>query len=302
MSAIPQPAKEAARAEFYKRMDRDNLAPLWEVLGALVPPRPATPCTAALWKYRDMRPRLMEAGELISAEEAERRVLILENPAMRGSASITHSLYAGLQLILPGEVAPSHRHTQSALRFVLEGSGAYTAVDGERVTNVAEHPAFRGGARSLARLFDFAAAPENREAMTFVPPDSPTADSPAADSPAERGGGPVWRCWQIPRTHAELRAKRIAAEKWAELSFGPLPSPLAEARQKLLGWAHAQGIWPVTSCVERLTSRPRAVAWASAAVQPARHIDAHTAILLSLSRMCVASGTPFISTIVRARP
>ena len=81
-------------------------------------------------------------------------------------------------------------------------------VDGERVTNVAEHRAFRGGARSIARLFDFAAAPENRETMTFVPP----------DSPAE--AGPVWRCWQIPRTHAELRAKRIAAEKWAELSFG----------------------------------------------------------------------------------
>ena len=44
-------------------------------------------------------------------------------------------------------------------------------VDGERVTNVAEHRAFRGGARSLARLFDFAAAPENRETMTFVPPE-----------------------------------------------------------------------------------------------------------------------------------
>ena len=78
-------------------------------------------------------------------------------------------------------------------------------VDGERVTDVGEHPAFRGGARSLARLYDFAAAPENRDAMTFVPPE---------------GGGPVWRCWQIPRSHAELRAKRVAAEKWAELSFG----------------------------------------------------------------------------------
>ncbi len=61
-----------------------------------------------------------------------RRVLILENPAMAGSACITPTLYAGLQLILPGEVAPSHRHTQSALRFIVEGEGAYTAVDGER--------------------------------------------------------------------------------------------------------------------------------------------------------------------------
>jgi gentisate 1,2-dioxygenase len=74
----------------------------------------------------------MEAGRLISAKEAERRVLVLENPGLRGASSITHSLYAGLQLILPGEVAPSHRHTQSALRMVVEGQGAYTAVDGER--------------------------------------------------------------------------------------------------------------------------------------------------------------------------
>src|SRR5947209_3486041 len=76
----------------------------------------------------------MEAGRLITAREAERRVLVLENPGLRGASATTHSLYAGLQLILPGEIAPSHRHAQSALRFVLEGSGAYTAVDGERAT------------------------------------------------------------------------------------------------------------------------------------------------------------------------
>jgi gentisate 1,2-dioxygenase len=76
----------------------------------------------------------MEAGKLITAKEAVRRVLILENPGMRGQSCVTQSLYAGLQLILPGEIAPSHRHTQSALRFIVEGSGAYTAVDGERTT------------------------------------------------------------------------------------------------------------------------------------------------------------------------
>jgi hypothetical protein len=73
-------------------------------------------------------------GTLITAREADRRVLVLENPGLRGASSITRTLYAGLQLILPGEVAPSHRHTQSALRFVPEGKGAYTAVDGERAS------------------------------------------------------------------------------------------------------------------------------------------------------------------------
>lgn len=74
----------------------------------------------------------MEAGGLIAAEEAERRVLVLENPALPGQSQITDTMYAGLQLILPGETAHAHRHTQSALRFVIEGEGAFTTVDGEQ--------------------------------------------------------------------------------------------------------------------------------------------------------------------------
>jgi gentisate 1,2-dioxygenase len=133
MSSLSSPsALVTQRQEFYRRIDRENLTPLWESLAQLVPPQPSTPCVPALWRYDVVRPHLMEAGRLISAEQAERRVLVLENPGLRGASSITRSLYAGLQLILPGEVAPSHRHTQSALRFVVEGSGAYTAVDGER--------------------------------------------------------------------------------------------------------------------------------------------------------------------------
>jgi gentisate 1,2-dioxygenase len=75
---------------------------------------------------------MLEAGGLITAKEAERRVLVLENPGLRGQSKITTDLYAGVQLVLPGEVAPAHRHAQSALRFVLEGGGAHTTVDGER--------------------------------------------------------------------------------------------------------------------------------------------------------------------------
>ena len=123
-----------ARADFYQRIDTQALFPLWEQLHNLVPPQPTTQCLPALWRFSELRPSLMEAGDLITAEEAVRRVLVLENPGIRGQASITNSLYAGMQLILPGEIAPSHRHSQSALRFVVEGKGAYTAVDGERTT------------------------------------------------------------------------------------------------------------------------------------------------------------------------
>lgn len=134
MASVPKPSIGTARQDLYRRMDKQNLAPLWEVLHDLIPNQPATPCKPALWKYAEARPHLMEAGTLITAKEAIRRVLILENPGMRGESCITQSLYAGLQLILPGEIAPSHRHSQSALRLIVEGSGAYTAVDGERTT------------------------------------------------------------------------------------------------------------------------------------------------------------------------
>lgn len=124
---------QARRQAFYRTIDEMAMRPLWESLHTLVPPTPQTDVKPAVWHYRDVRSHVLAAGELISAEEAERRVLILENPGLRGQSAITQTLYAGLQLILPGEVAPAHRHAQVALRLVLEGRGAYTAVEGERV-------------------------------------------------------------------------------------------------------------------------------------------------------------------------
>lgn len=121
--------------EFYGRLAQKNAAPLWESLAELVPVKPIPRCVPALWNYDEIRPLVMESGKLITAKDAERRVLILANPGLRGTTTqVTDSLYAGLQLILPGEVAPTHRHTTSALRFIIEGNGAYTAVEGERTT------------------------------------------------------------------------------------------------------------------------------------------------------------------------
>jgi gentisate 1,2-dioxygenase len=132
-TAQADPGRLAARKAFYQTIDAHGLTPLWESLHALVPPTPVTEVQPALWRYDSLRPFLLQSAELISAEEAERRVLILENPGLRGQSAITQSMYAGLQVILPGEIAPAHRHAQSALRLVLEGEGAYTAVDGERI-------------------------------------------------------------------------------------------------------------------------------------------------------------------------
>ena len=133
----PHATDTPERRAFYQKIDGKNLAPLWTSLADLVTPEPRSPCRPASWRFSEIREAMMEAGGLITAKEAERRVLVLENPGLRGQSKATTSLYCGVQMVLPGEVAPAHRHTQSALRFVLEGEGAHTVVAGER-TNMRE--------------------------------------------------------------------------------------------------------------------------------------------------------------------
>jgi gentisate 1,2-dioxygenase len=129
-------AKTPEREAFYRKIDGENLSALWNVMGDLITPEPRSACRPHLWNYDAIRAYMMEAGKLITAKEAERRVLILENPGLRGQSKVTTSLYAGIQLVLPGDVAPAHRHSQSALRFILEGKGAFTTVAGEKTMMV----------------------------------------------------------------------------------------------------------------------------------------------------------------------
>src|SRR3989442_7656706 len=123
---------EAMRQAYYERIAKHDMTPLWKVMKNVVTKEPLTRCAPVIWHYDDIKRVVMESGPLITAEEAERRVLILENPGMRGESKATNTLFAGVQMILPGEVAPAHRHVSSAIRFVLDGEGAYTAVEGEK--------------------------------------------------------------------------------------------------------------------------------------------------------------------------
>ena len=116
-------------AEFSRAIRAQDLNPLWE---RTVSQKPGTPCPPHLWRWSELEPQLARAAALIGAKEAERRVLMLENPAMKGSSFSAQTLFTGVQIILPGEVAEAHRHTPNALRFVMKGEGAYTAVGGER--------------------------------------------------------------------------------------------------------------------------------------------------------------------------
>jgi gentisate 1,2-dioxygenase len=123
---------EVMREAFYARIAKKDMAPLWKVMKSVVTDEPVTRTRPHVWHYGDVKSLVMESGGLITAEEAERRVLILENPGMHGESRITNTLFAGVQMIMPGEVAPAHRHVSSAIRFVLDGEGAYTAVEGEK--------------------------------------------------------------------------------------------------------------------------------------------------------------------------
>src|SRR6185312_14707286 len=131
-AAMEAVQKTPEREAFYKKIEGESLSALWNVMSDIITPEPRSACRPHLWKFDTIRDYMTEAGKLITAKEAERRVLILENPGLRGQSKVTTSLFAGIQMVVPGDVAPAHRHSQSALRFILEGKGAYTSVDGER--------------------------------------------------------------------------------------------------------------------------------------------------------------------------
>jgi gentisate 1,2-dioxygenase len=120
--------------EYRDELKANNLVPLWPSLRAVLPPNiPSRKTQTTHWPYAQLRPLLLKAGELTPIEKAERRVLVLANPGhglekMQASAAI----YLGMQLLLPGELAPAHKHTPNAVRMVVEGDGAWTLVGGEK--------------------------------------------------------------------------------------------------------------------------------------------------------------------------
>ena len=107
----------ALPAAYSERLDGLSVAPLWTVLHSLLPPERTSRVRPHHWKWRELREPLLEAARLVPIEQAERRVLMLCNPGLPGNASATATLYAGFQIILPGEVGaepPSHRRGRCA--------------------------------------------------------------------------------------------------------------------------------------------------------------------------------------------
>jgi gentisate 1,2-dioxygenase len=115
--------------DYYARLDAQHITPAW--IGGGITTEPKSEAVPYLWHWRDLRPQAMRAAELVGTKQAERRVLRLTNPKLPGIASNT--LVANIQIVMPGEIARAHRHSGAALRLIIEGSGGYTVVNGERV-------------------------------------------------------------------------------------------------------------------------------------------------------------------------
>lgn len=117
--------------DYVQSLNNESTVPLWPFLRGFLPHhKPEEQTVPFKWDYERLRPLLMQAGELTPIEKAERRVLVLCNPGFEAEdAKITSTLYAGIQLVKPQEVAPNHRHTPSAIRMVIEGDGGFTSVN-----------------------------------------------------------------------------------------------------------------------------------------------------------------------------
>jgi gentisate 1,2-dioxygenase len=122
-----------ALAAYYRELEQQGLGALWNVANEIEPWFPQPKSVPMLWKWRDIGPLVRKAPELVSADKAARRVVMLVNPGRKEWSAAAGLLYSGVQIMNPGEFTSAHRHQASALRFVMEGKGAYTVVDGERM-------------------------------------------------------------------------------------------------------------------------------------------------------------------------
>jgi gentisate 1,2-dioxygenase len=130
---MKQPAQEDSIAQLDRDMAGKNLSGYWRLGMEGLPSYPMTAVEPCLWKWADVYESLVRAGEVISLENSERRVVRLVNPGLdQRHGFATHTIQISFQYVKPGENARAHRHTPAALRFVVQGNGAYTTVNGQQ--------------------------------------------------------------------------------------------------------------------------------------------------------------------------
>jgi gentisate 1,2-dioxygenase len=123
---------EADLTALYRDLDAVDLRPLWTITEQLLTPTPKPKAVPWLWAAATMKPLARRAIELVPVERGgERRVLSLQNPGLGGRPYAVGTLWGAIQCLGPREVAPAHRHSPGAIRFVLEGEGVWTTVNGD---------------------------------------------------------------------------------------------------------------------------------------------------------------------------
>ncbi len=120
--------------DYYHELRRRGTGALWTVANRIEPWQPVSTSVPMIWRYAELRNHVLRSLELVTPEQAGRRVVYLENPGRTDVVAAVGWLYSGLQVMAPGECASSHRHSASALRFIMEGRGAFTNVDGHKMT------------------------------------------------------------------------------------------------------------------------------------------------------------------------
>lgn len=119
---------------YYRELDQLQTGALWTVANKIEPWEPKSSSVPVIWRYRDLREHVLRSIALVTPEKAGRRVIYLNNPGRTEVSAAVGWLYSGLQVMNPGECASAHAHSASALRFIMEGEGAYTVVDGHKMT------------------------------------------------------------------------------------------------------------------------------------------------------------------------
>jgi gentisate 1,2-dioxygenase len=135
VAATVEPAGEdLALARLYADFEATGLLPLWTQRDDLMPPAPRPAARPHCWRWADVLPLAERSGELVPVGRGgERRAIAYANPGLAGQPYATPTLWAAVQYLGPSEVAPAHRHSQSAFRFILQGEGVWTLVDGDPV-------------------------------------------------------------------------------------------------------------------------------------------------------------------------
>jgi gentisate 1,2-dioxygenase len=129
-----QPEPTPALEELYRGFERELLVPLWTEIGDLMPLHPKSKAAPHLWRWERLKELAAQAGRIVPVGRGgERRAIALANPSLGGKPYATPTLWAAIQYLMPGEDAPEHRHTQHAFRFVVEGEGVWTVVNGDAV-------------------------------------------------------------------------------------------------------------------------------------------------------------------------